>query len=76
MVVYICLVLMCVDKAGSPRNLSVVEIWASNVLLRWEAPADDGGYPIGYYSIEMMNVKKSTSWTKIGQWHRYGFCCT
>ncbi|KAF6018856.1 unc-22 [Bugula neritina] len=61
------MMILVIDKAGLPRNLSVAEIWASNVLLRWEAPADDGGYPIGYYTIEMMNVKKSTSWTKIGQ---------
>lgn len=55
-----------VDKAGAPENLSLGEVWASNVLLRWEPPKDDGGYEITHYTIEMCEAK-SLAWSKAGK---------
>ncbi|XP_067930808.1 twitchin-like [Watersipora subatra] len=57
---------LVIDKAGKVEGLTVGEVWADNVFLKWQPPKDDGGYEISYYIVEMMDVKGG-SWSKVGQ---------
>ena len=47
--------------------LRVKNMTASDCDLEWKAPKDDGGMPIQYYIVEMMDESGSGRWSHVGE---------
>ena len=47
------------DKPSPPQNLEVTDVNKDSVILKWRAPANDGGSAVTNYVIEKRDVKRS-----------------
>ena len=45
----------------------MTDIFSSSCVLKWEKPEDDGGTPLTYYIIEMMDFDKRELWSEVGE---------
>jgi hypothetical protein len=50
------------DVPGCPRVFGVSQVYPDKVAFGWQPPEDDGGQPIKYYQIRMMDFDT-------GDWH-------
>jgi predicted phage tail protein len=63
------------DVPSAPIGpLRVKDMTASDCVLEWKPPKDDGGMPIQYYIIEMCDESASARWTQVGE--TVGAVCT
>ena len=47
------------DKPSPPQNFEVTDVNKDSVILKWRAPANDGGSAVTNYVIEKRDVKRS-----------------
>lgn len=58
------------EKAGTPENVMVKEVWGTNALVELQLPKDDGSSEVTEYFVQKAN-KKTMKWFNLFKynWH-------
>uniref|UniRef100_A0A8C2QI21 Myosin-binding protein C, fast-type n=1 Tax=Cricetulus griseus TaxID=10029 RepID=A0A8C2QI21_CRIGR len=62
-----------VEKAGPAENVMVKEVWATNALVEWQPPRDDGNSEVTGYLVQKAD-KKTMEWFNVYEHNRHTSC--